>query len=324
MAKYKVLQTDSIFPDVEIERSILADIDAELVVAPAKDEATLLGLVNDVDAILTTYGEVTEKVIDACENCKIIARTGIGVNNIDVEAATARGVMVSNVLNYCITEVADHCMALMLVLLRQVHTYNRAVHNGVWDVNKSNIARLNTLTLGLYGFGNIARAVAQRAKAFEMNVIASDPFVDPKLFEEFGVKSVGVDELIESSDVLSLHLPLLKSTENIINKDVFKRMKKTAYLLNIARGGLVNEEDFIEAIDRGEIAGAGIDVMATEPGNVHSPLMTYPNVIITPHTAFYSEESNVALREESTKQIVQALTEGEPTYWYNKKAMQGQ
>lgn len=322
MAKFKVLQTDSIFPDKSIETELLSKIDAELITAPAKDEDTLVGLVDDVDAILTTYGEVTEKVIDACNNCKVIARTGIGVNNIDIDAATERGIIVSNVLNYCIPEVADHAIALMLVLLRQIHTYNRAVHNGVWDVNKSNISRLDKLTLGLYGFGNIARAVATRAQALEMRVIANDPYLDQEVFDRANVESVEVDELIESSDVLSIHLPLLSSTEKIINADVFKKMKNTAYLLNIARGGLVDENALIQALIDEELAGAGLDVMATEPGDVHSPLMTFQNVIITPHTAFYSEESNVALREKSTEQIIQTLTEGKPEFWYNKKAMQ--
>ena len=177
MAKYQILMTDSLFGDQEIEQSILRKIDAELVLAPKSDPATLSNLAKDCDAMLVTFAEVGKGVIDSCTRCKLIARMGIGVNNVDVEAATQKGIMVSNVLNYCITEVADHAMGLMLACLRKIVLYNKVVHEGVWNMNQGDISRLGTLTLGLYGFGNIARQVAKRAKAFDMHVIAYDPFL---------------------------------------------------------------------------------------------------------------------------------------------------
>lgn len=321
MAKYKVLMTDSIFADQEIEKNILREIDAEVILSPGKDEATLAELAKDCDAIMATYAEVTRRVIESCTRCKVIIRTGIGYNNIDVEAATEKGIMVANVLNYCVTEVADHAMALILACLRKVVFLNKCVRNGNWNVNLARpIARTGTLTLGLYGFGNIARQVAVRAKAFDMHVTAYDPFLPDEVFEKAGVeRCTDLDAFLRSCDVLSPHLQLNKSTQGLIDKHVFRKMKTSSYLINVSRGGLVNEEDLLAAIENHQIAGCALDVMASEPGDVHSRLLTYDNVIVTPHSAFYSDGSDIELREKSSQEIVQTFTQGYPEFWLNKK-----
>ncbi|MDD3139873.1 MAG: C-terminal binding protein [Lachnospiraceae bacterium] len=321
MAKFKVLMADSIFINQDIEKEILKEIDAELVLSPRKDEATLAELAKDCDAIITSYAEISKHIIDSCEQCKVIIRTGIGYNNIDVEAATAKQIMVANVLNYCVEEVADHAMALILACLRKVVFFNQCVHNGTWDVNLGRpISRVSTLTLGLFGFGNIARQLAKRAKGFDLNIIAYDPFLPDEVFEKNGVtRFTDQDEFIKACDILSLHLQLNKSTQGMIDKNAFQIMKPSSYLINVSRGGLVNEFDLLDAIKNHKIAGCALDVMETEPGDLHSSLMTYDNVIVTPHAAFYSDGSDVELRQKTAEQIVQTFTQGYPEFWLNKK-----
>jgi D-3-phosphoglycerate dehydrogenase / 2-oxoglutarate reductase len=320
MAKYKILMTDCIFPDQTIERDGLAAIDAELVLAPSADEATLAALAADADGILVTYAEVTAKVIAAAARCRIIARTGIGVNNIDIGAATAQGIMVANVPDYCIAEVADHTLALMLTCLRKTAYLSAAVKHGSWNMNLARpIPRLNRLTAGLFGLGNIAQAVVGRLQAFGLKVLAYDPYVADAVFSRLGVERArSLAELAAAADVLSLHAPLTKETRGIINGAIFRLMKRSAILINTSRGPLVDETDLREAIESGLIAGCGLDVMATEPGDLHSPLLQQENVIVTPHVAFYSEGSDIELREKSTRQIILALTEGQPKYWLNR------
>ena len=321
MAKYKVLFTDSIFADQEIEKEVLKQIDAELILAPSRDTATLCKLVEDVDAVMVCYADMNAEVISHCSpRCKVIIRTGIGYANVDMEAATAKGIMVANVLKYCNTEVADHAMALTMACLRKVVFLNKTVHNGVWNFNLARpIPRIGNVTMGLYGFGNISREVAKRAKAFDMKVVAYDPFLPDEVFTQMGVeRATDLDAFISSVDVLSVHLQLNKETDKIINAKVFDLMKPTAYLINVSRGGLVDEEALLDAIANQKIGGCALDVMATEPGDIHSRLLTYDNVIITPHSAFYSDGSDIDLRHKAAEEIVQVFTQGYPEFWLNK------
>lgn len=321
MAVFRILMTDSIFPDQAIEKKILATIDADLVLAPASDEDTLVSLAGSVDAIMVTYAEITARIINAANQCKVIARTGIGYNNIDMDAANARNIMVANVPDYCIAEVADHALALALTCLRKTAYLSDTVKKGSWNVNLARpIPRLNQLTAGLLGLGNIAQAVTVRLQAFGIKVQAFDPFVSDEVFARLGVaRADTLEELAAAADVLSLHAPLNKSTRGVINAAIFGKMKKTALLINTSRGPLVKEKDLCDAIANGRIAGCGIDVMETEPGDLQSPLLRHDNVVVTPHTAFYSEGSDIELREKSARQIILALTEGQPHYWVNRK-----
>lgn len=323
MARYTVLMTDCIFPDQQIERSMLNAIGARLQLAPATDEETLIALAPGADAMIVTYADITAAVIGAAARCRIIARTGIGINNIDIAAASERGIMVTNVPDYCIAEVADHTLALMLTCLRKTSYLSQAVKSGVWDLNFARpIPRLGTLTAGLLGLGNIARAVAVRMRAFGMAVMAYDPFVADEVFASLAVRRAqSFEELAEKADVLSLHAPLNASTRGIVNAAVFQRMKRSAVLINTSRGPLVNEKDLCDAIAGGLIAGCGLDVMETDPGDLKSPLLRYDNVVVTPHVAFYSDDSDVELREKAAGQVIMALTGQRPQYLANRESM---
>ncbi|NLM78241.1 MAG: C-terminal binding protein [Ruminococcaceae bacterium] len=320
--RYRILMTDCIFLDQDIERHELEAIDAELILAPAQDEDTLVSLANDVDGMIVTFAEITERVINACRKCRIIVRTGIGYNNIDIEAASARGIMVANIPDYCIDGVADHTMALILSCLRKTVTLSASVKSGQWNINLARpIARFNTLTAGLVGFGNIARAVARRLQPFGISVATYDPYVSDELVESAGVeKFPSLLELARKADILSLHSPLNNETRNMINKNILQEMKRSAILINTSRGPLINEQDLNEAISMGSIAGCGLDVMASEPCDMQSPLLKHDHVIVTPHVAFYSEESDLELRTKAAQQVVLTLTQGHPRYWVNKKS----
>jgi D-3-phosphoglycerate dehydrogenase len=320
MAKFKVLLTDTIFLDQEIEQRALQAIDAELVVAPASDEASLIAAAGDADALLVIYANITAKVIRAAKRCRVIARTGIGTNNIDVAAASAQGIVVTNVPDYCFAEVADHTLALILTCLRKTAYLSQTVKGGAWDNNLARpIARLSSLTAGLVGFGNIAQAVATRIKAFGMRVLAVDPYVGDAVFAQLGAtRADTLGELAEAADVLSLHLPLTAKTQGIINADILARMKKGSWLINTSRGPLIDEAALVEALRAQSIAGCGLDVLAVEPCDFTSPLLQFPNVLLTPHVAFYSDGSEIELREKAVNQVILALSGEQPAYWINK------
>lgn len=325
MVKKKLLVTDSIYDNLDIEEEILKEsgINFEIVIAPDTKTETLKELASDCDAMMVTYAQVGKEVIDNCKKCKVMVRNGIGFANIDVDSASENGIMVANVLNYCIDEVADHAMALMLACLRKVVILNKSVQSEhVWDMNLAKpMERISNLTLGLWGFGNIARATAKRAQAFGMTVLAYDPYLSDDVFEEYGVtRCKETDTLISQSDVLSIHLQLNKETEKIVNKNAFEKMKPNAFLINVSRGGLIDEKALAEAISSKQIAGCGLDVMESEPGDMHSSLMTFDNVIVTPHAAFYSETANLELRKQATRQIVRSFTEGKPEFWVNRSS----
>lgn len=324
MTRFKVFMTDSIFPDQEIERGELAKIGAELVLASDQNTKTFIAEGKDCDAILTVYAPVNAEFINKLEKCKVIVKAGIGVNNIDVEAASARGIMVANVPDYCLDEVADHAFALFLAGIRKIGLLNKMVKGGTWDFNVAKpIPRLQGKIFGLYGFGNIAQKVAVRALAFGMEVHAYDPYIPDELFNKLGVKRVNdLSALLAEVDFLSLHAPLTNETRHSINMDTIKLMKPTAFIVNTSRGPLIKEDDLAAALQKGLLSGAALDVMEKEPPSYPSPLFALENVLVTPHAAFYSEGAGIELREKSVREIVRTLTEGAPKSWLNKKAMQ--
>ncbi len=324
MAKYKIFMTDCIFPDQQIEREMLAQIDADLVLASKADTPTFIKEGRDCDVVITVYATVDADFIGALETCRLIVKTGIGVNNIDVEAATRKGIMVANVPDYCISEVADHAMALLLAGVRKVCTLDQSVKQGDWDVNAVKpIPRLKGMTLGLLGFGNIAQQVARRAKAFDMEILAYDPYVPDSVFAGLGAaRARDTDALFAASDILSLHAPLTPDTKHIVNAATIQRMKPSAYLVNTSRGALINETDLAAALRCGKLAGAALDVLNSEPLTADNELSGLGNVLFTPHAAFYSEGSSIELRTKSTADVVNTLNGGEPRSWLNKKAMQ--
>ena len=307
--KRRVLITDYAWSSLEPERKVLADAGSEIIVAETGEESELLTHAPMVDGILTCWQPVHEPVIVAAKQCQIIARYGIGLDNIDVDAATENGIIVTNVPTYCVDEVSDHAMALLLACARKVTRFDGAVKSGKWDQNVGQqMYRLRGKTIGIVGFGNIARTLIPKAKAFGLIVNVYSPRTEPELIKSLGANKISFDELLKTSDYISIHAPLTSETEHMFSEDEFRAMKPTAYLINTARGGIVDTDAFYKALKINEIAGAGLDVLETEPPQEDAMLLNLENVVITPHAAFISEESINDLQVTAAKCVADVLT----------------
>jgi D-3-phosphoglycerate dehydrogenase len=274
------------------------------------------------DALLVTYAKITAEIIQQMPRCRIISRFGIGVDNVDIPAATDRGIVVTKVPDYCIDEVSDHAMALLLALARKIPFSNAQVHGGKWAMSAVvPIHRLRGSVLGLVGFGRIPQLVAPKAKAFGIRVVAFDPYVAAEVFLRAGVERVAFAQLLNISDYVSIHSPLLPETRNLFDAEAFRQMKPTAYVINTARGPIVDAAALAAALDAGHLAGAALDVMPQEPP-VDSPVVGRADVIITPHTSFYSEESLVELQVKAAEEVVRVLSGQAPRNPVNPEAAQ--
>ncbi len=306
---WKVLITDYAWSSIEPEQEVLAKIGAELIVAEIGEEKELLSLAPTVDGILTCWKPVRKPVIDAAKKCQIIARYGIGLDNIDVETATENGVIVTNVPAYCVDEVSDHAIALLLTCARKISVYNEAIKTGTWDQNIGpQMYRLRGKTLGIIGFGHIAKAIISKAKAFGLNVTVYSPRTSPELIKRHGAENVSFQDLLKTADFVTIHAPLTTETQHMFSYDEFRAMKSTAFLINTARGGIVDTAALTASLQNGEIAGAGIDVLETEPPEIDEVLLTLDNVVITPHAAFVSDESILELEVTAATCVAQVLT----------------
>ncbi len=323
MSKFKVALVHTIFPQLDIEHEVIEKAGGVLVVAKGQKEEQMIEVVKDADAIVTVYAEVTEKVINSAEKCKIIVRTGIGVNNIDIDAATKRGIYVANIPDYCFDEVSDHALALALALARKVVILDKKVKNKEWNFEGAQpILAMRGQTFGLVGFGNIPKEVARKVKVFGFEVIAYDPYVKPEDAQALGVKMVDLETLLKESDFVSLHAPLTEETRHMINEKTLRIMKPTAFLINTARGPLVDEKAIYKALKEKWIAGAGLDVLEQEPPAADNPLLSLNNVIITPHAAFTSDKSEIALRVKAMEEAVRGALGNKPKSWVNRRAME--
>jgi D-3-phosphoglycerate dehydrogenase / 2-oxoglutarate reductase len=314
--------SDSVFPNLEPARQVLSRVGAELKLAEGSTPEAVLRVARGADALLVTYAKITGEMVRQMTRCRIISRFGIGVDNVDIAAATDRGIVVTKVPDYCIDEVSDHAMALLLAAVRKIPLANSMVHSGRWEMPAVvPIHRLRGSVLGLVGFGRIPQLVAPKAKAFGMRVVANDPYIPQNVFAQAGVEAVAFAELVKISDYISIHSPLLPETQNLFSTEVFRQMKPTAYLINTARGPIVDEAALAKALDAGQLAGAALDVMPQEPPS-GSPLFGRPNVIITPHTSFYSEESLVDLQTKAAEEVVRVLTGQAPRNPVNPEALE--
>lgn len=321
---YTVAVADSVFPNLDPAREVLSRVGAELTLAPEPTPEAILRLARDADAILVTYAKITGDMIRQLSRCRVISRFGIGVDNVDIPEATKKGIVVTKVPDYCIDEVSDHTMALLLAAVRKIPFINTQVHAGTWKMpNVVPIHRLRGSVLGLVGFGRIPQLVAPKAKAFGMTVIAFDPYVAKDVFARAGVEGVNFATLLRASDYVSIHSPLVPETRNLFNAEAFRQMKRTAYVVNTARGPIIDEAALAAALDAGQIAGAALDVMVQEPPPAGSPLFGRDNVIITPHTSFYSEESLVELQTKAAQEVVAVLTGQPPRNPVNPEVLQG-
>lgn len=290
MARFTVAHIDARSEHLPVEAAELAKADAELIARFCKSDDEVIAFARDADGILCTAYPVTRAIFEACPRLKVVVRYGIGFDNIDIDAATDHNVVVCNVTDYCIAEVATHAIAMLLALNRRLKAFDQAVRRGE-RIPFGPVGPLRGETLGLVAFGNIARAVAERAKPFGLRVCAYDPYVAPSSAEEYGVQLLPLDELLATSDYVSVHAPLNAQTRGLIGAAELARMKPTAYLITTCRGGVVDENALYEALRAGKLAGAGVDVWDPEPVRPDNPLLEFDNVIATPHVAFYSEAS---------------------------------
>lgn len=322
MSKFTVVVSDSPFPDDQPFIDELQKIDCEVIFADLNDKDSFYDLCGRADGMIVTYADINSEVIGKLKKCRVLARTGVAVNNIDVKEATKNNIYVTNVVTAQVDDVSNHAVAMLLTSVKKIPLLNNHVKDGNWSLKIAQpIHKLAGRTLGLAGFGHIAKEVARKVKAFGINVIAYDPYVDQEVFDKFDVKKVEFEDLVTESDFISVHLPLNKTTKDMFGFKEFGKMKANMYIINTARGGIINEEALIDALDKNRIAGAGLDVLATEfPGKTH-PLYKYPNVIITPHSAYYSEECVQDLQTMAANELVRVLSGEKPFSLVNKELL---
>jgi D-3-phosphoglycerate dehydrogenase / 2-oxoglutarate reductase len=315
MSANRVLITDAPWGDADLERQLLTPAECEVLLAPADDEQTLADLAGDVAAIATCWAPVTAGVINAASQCRHVARLGIGLDNIDIPAATARGMIVTNVPDYCVEEVAHHALALLLAHARQVAFFHQQTKQGIYDLQAAGpMRRLNQQTLGLIGFGRIARRLREMALGIGLSVIAHTPSGNDY---GTGCEMVSLEEVLSRSDFLSLHAPLTDDSHHLIDAAGLSRLRPTAFLINTSRGGLIDHDALWQALHENRLAGAGLDVFEPEPPDLSQPLFLDERVILTPHAAFVSQESLVELRRRVAQQILDVLGGRTPEHIVN-------
>ncbi len=305
--------------------SVLAKTGLRLVPAPLVTEKDVIENAADADAILATaIDPLNARVIPSLKKCKIISRIGIGYNNVDVPEATRQGIAVAVVLDASVHEVSDHAMAFLLSFARNLWPLNRGIHQGVWRAGSGEITqlrgrmmRLNTQTLGIVGVGRIGRLTAEKAKAFGLRVLAYDPYLSADELRERGAEKVDFDTLLSESDFISIHAPLTAETEKMFGLKELRKMKPTAFLINTARGGLIDEAALFQALTEKSLAGAGLDVNEPEPPSPDNPLFSLDRVLFSGHSAFFSESSMWELQVRSAEAVVLALQGKWPPFLVN-------
>ncbi|MBE2167542.1 C-terminal binding protein [Cobetia sp. D5] len=315
----KVIITDHDFADIELEREILEKAGAQVIALQAKSEQDLLEHAADCAAMINQYAYIGASTIAAMQRCQVIARYGVGTDIVDVAAATARGIQVTNVRNYCTEEVADHAISLWLALARGLFAYDRATHRGEWRwQSAAPLHRLRGQTVGIVSFGAIGQAIAQRAKAFGAQVIIHDPYVDSATIAAHQVAAVGKGALLAESDVVMMQVPMTTETRHFLSEEEFRSMKPNALVVCTGRGPTIDNRALYKALSEGWIAGAGLDDPEEEPAKRKhwspndNPLFSLPNVIVTPHAAYYSEESLRAARTIAAKEVARVLAGQSP------------
>jgi len=321
LGKFKVVITDSDYGSHEIEEEVLSSIGADLVKFQCKTEDDIIRCCSDADGLLNQYAPITRRVIENLQRARIIVRYGVGVDNIDVNAATERGIFVANVI-YDITDVADHTLSLILSLSRKIIWADRNVKENRWDWKSVQpISRLKDKTVGIIGFGRIGRKVAQRLKGFEVKILSYDPYVPEEIFREYGVEKVDFETLIKESDIITVHTPLTDETRHMIGEKELRSMKREAILINVSRGGIIDEKALYKALKERWISGAGLDVLEVEPPSKDNPLLRLDNVIITPHMAWYSNKSLDEIRRKAAEEVARALSGKIPTNLVNRDVL---
>lgn len=300
-----VVITDCDHGTIAPEEAVLRAARVDFRLHQVKSEDDVIAAARDADAIILQYAPITGHVLDGLPRCRVAVRYGVGVDTVDLAAATARGVMVANVPDYCIDEVSDHAIAMLLSLWRGVTTYDRAIRGGTWSTTaRPPMPRLAGRVLGVVGVGRIGAAAARKALGLSMRVIGYDPYLTSL---PSGIQKVTLDELLQQADAVTLHLPLMTESRHLINEITLRKMKPTALLVNTARGGIVDTAALVRALREGWIAGAALDTLEQEPIAGDSPLLTLPNVILNPHASWYSDQSVPELKRKTAETAVAVL-----------------
>lgn len=308
--KVWILDDQGLTHDAEIK--IYEENDIEWKWTEKKDyQADLINFGQYADVVVIQVGYPCDKAfIKQLQHCKAILAFGMGFNNVDLAVAREYGIDVSHVPEYCLDEVADHTLALLLSSARQINHYDKTVKQGHWSpVAPTSIHRMNQLTVGLYGFGRIARKVAARLNAFGVNIIASDAYVPVAVFNEYGVKQVSFETLLDNSHILSLHVPLNSETRNSLNYKQLKKLPKHARIINTCRGGIINEADLLLLLQEDHLAGAALDVLAEEPPTNANELITHERTIISPHAAYFSLEAEEELQTQTAENVLRVMNQ---------------
>lgn len=310
----KVVITDCDHDNIDIEKSIFSEAGISVDLKDVTTEDDVIANCQDADIFIIQYAHITEKVMQNCPRLKFVVRYGVGVDNVDVLAAARYGIQVGNVPDYGMNEVADHAISLALSMIRKIMEMNELTKKDKWDYTKAiPIHRFSEMTVGVIGLGRIGRNFAEKMHSIGFHVIGFDPYYKPTSETKKYVSAVSMDELIVKSDIISIHCPA-EENQNLIGAGAFKKMKNSAVLINVARGGIVNEADLKQALENGEIAGAALDCMIGEPVSKDSPLFGLKNLIVTPHMAWYSEEAQKELKRKAAQEAVR-FAKGEPIHY---------
>ncbi|NIS59260.1 MAG: C-terminal binding protein [Proteobacteria bacterium] len=305
MAHQKVVIIDCDHGSIEEERAVFSKFEGDLEWAQITGEEEIVARCHDADGLINQYAPLTKRLLERLPRCKVISRYGVGVDGIDLSAATELGIIIANVPGYCAGEVADHTLAVFLSLVRKVNYLDQSIRSGTWDFRIAiPIHRLEGMIYGIVGCGNIGKAVARRIPAFGLRVIGHDPYVT----EAEGIELVSLERLLVESDFISIHCSLTESSYHLFGRDEFRVMERRPLIMNLSRGAVVDEAALIEALEREWISGAALDVLEKEPPDTRNPLMKRDNVVLTPHIGFYSEESKSELKRRAAENVSSVLT----------------
>ena len=308
-----VVLTDYMYDSIQPFQDVYDRAGFEFRPYQCKTAEEIIQVAKDADAVQVHFAKITKEIIDALPKCRLIVRSAVGMDNIDVAAATAAGIPVANVPDYGIEDVSTHAILLMLAITKKFNILTRTVQEGMWDyaVTKP-VHRIQNRVFGLMGCGAIARCAAKKAQAFGMRVIAYDPYLKQDQVNDLDIILKSAKEVAQESDVVSVHLPLTSETKEIIDREFFGWMKPGAFLINTARGGVIDEKALVEALKTGRIAGAAVDVYEEEPVKADNPLLHMDNVIATPHCAWYSETAITTLQRKVAEEVVNVLDGNKP------------
>jgi D-3-phosphoglycerate dehydrogenase len=317
--RHRVVITDCDHGSIEEEKKELSHIEAELVLAQVKEEEDLIRACKDADGLINQYALLTRRVFERLPNCKVVSRYGVGVDSVDLKAATDLGIIVANVPDYCMDEVSNQTISMILTLIRKTAFFDQKVKSGHWDFRMGiPIYRTRGKTLGLVGCGKIGLEVAKKISSFGVRVISFDPYLE-KAPE--GIELTDFDTVLKESDFISIHCPLNESTRHLIGEKEFSKMAKKPILVNTSRGPIMDDKALIEALAEGRISGAGLDVLEKEPPDPHNPLLKMENVVLSPHISFYSVESISELKRRTAENVSSVLLGKWPKSVVNREVM---